>query len=258
MSILPGWDLYCIETDENAKAAREYLKGKGLESKSVALLQNFSHIGRMNITPEIMDEAVQNAVCTKNKVFAFYGSGYFHHYTYGLCSLADRHSSEYGYIHIAHHSDYGDSDEPWLCCGGFVSFIKQYRNARRDENLLFIGNENLLFIGTDAVARLKYISEGEIRQKGASQLEQLLDSIPNEVYVTIDLDIMHKHDAITDFTQGNLRREELNQILKLIRQRKDIIGADVLGFAQPAPVLPEMGIKTLQLYEDSIRALIGI
>ena len=43
---------------------------------------------------------------SKEKKLVLYGSGSLHHYTYGLCRLADKLSKNYAYIHFDHHDDF--------------------------------------------------------------------------------------------------------------------------------------------------------
>jgi len=159
----------------------------------------------------------------RKNILAVYGSGFFHHLTYGLCSLLDR---EYGYIHFDKHVDgYG-----YAPCRvnkknnkiSYLNFVNSIHKDTKCAGCFLIGS--FIFPCEDIY---KSIKKGNLEEK----LEQGIKILPNDVYLSFDLDVMSNNDITTDFGQGSLRLNELLRIIDFIQKRKSVIGADILGLA---------------------------
>jgi arginase family enzyme len=70
----------------------------------------------------------------------------------------------------------------------------------------------------------------------AAFLERLLEEITTEqVYVTLDKDVLRPGDAATNWDQGRMDAGELFAILETVLARRQVIGADVVGdWSRPA------------------------
>ena len=55
--------------------------------------------------------------------------------------------------------------------------------------------------------------------------------LPDEVYLSFDLDLMCESEMHTDFYQGDVKADELLRAIDIIKKNKKIIGADILGYA---------------------------
>ena len=179
-----------------------------------------------------------------DKILTLYGYGGAHHYTYGLCNHVPLpRVGEYLYIHIDHHSDsspgYFESKYDRkarksvktgryiLGCGSFVEDIKN------------IGAKERLYIGTGKPWGVKYspnwIDETSLKDGRSrnSAIKKALDAtICNDAYISMDLDVLGHKEIETGFSRGNLTLEDLLKILDRIRQYKNIIGADILGYRE--------------------------
>lgn len=64
-------------------------------------------------------------------------------------------------------------------------------------------------------------------------LQEKLEAMrADNVYVSIDLDVMHRDEVKTAFERGSLRLEELENILRQIKKQKRIISADIVGYTE--------------------------
>src|SRR3989339_177768 len=94
-----------LETDQPGK-----MIGDHFEKKSDL------NIVRVNTPDKVLHDKKEINQLIEEKIgyigeekLVVYGSGRYHHYTYGLCKLADRISNDYGYIHFDHHNDYANA-----------------------------------------------------------------------------------------------------------------------------------------------------
>lgn len=175
------------------------------------------------------------------RILATNGHGRFHHFTYGLCRIADYISNRYCYVHIDHHWDSAryreNNNTNEIGCGSFVPYIMDNTHA-----------ESVVFLGVDVKNRsMSLLYDNQAREINNScdsiaemvdgefdfeDLERLVSSIKqDDVYVTIDLDVMNFKEVITGYDRGNLSRVGLFEALKLIREYKRIIGADITGYS---------------------------
>lgn len=163
-----------------------------------------------------------------------YGSGNFHHYTYGLCMHASRMCQDFGYIHFDHHNDYNIEPEREIrgeiACGTFVKTILEDTNASA---ALFVGSRPPKEALINGIPH-PYIYEEHLRTHSRfNKLERLLKQLPDDVYLSFDLDVMCKSAIITAWDQGNLKIHELMKAISIIKKNKNIIGADILGYGDP-------------------------
>src|SRR3989338_2936835 len=175
------------------------------------------------------------------RILATNGHGRFHQFTYGLCKMADYVSKEYCYVHIDHHWDSARSLTSSNCnaisCGSFVPYIMENTNAK-----------SVAFLGVDVRSWSKFdyyddkvreitnmcasIAERNDGKFAYWDLENLVNSIQqDDVYVTIDLDVIAPKEIITGNDRGKLSRDGLFEALKLIMSNKRIIGADITGYS---------------------------
>lgn len=223
------WALYSLEMDEPGKKIGRFFKESGFTIIREPINTDFPRY------PSNIEKAVTSAVPFEGKVLAVYGSGSLHYFTYGLCRRADSLSQEYGYIHIDHHSDdyfvstdYGEkiNEKAYeIHCGAFVREIVFTTNVRKPENVLWIGGSKGNLYGSSS------ISESALTVEGLSSLERMLCALPNDVYVTIDLDVMSSSEIITDWGNGNMNTRSLLAILDVIKEKKRIISADICGLS---------------------------
>jgi len=156
-----------------------------------------------------------------------YGSGSFHHYTYGLCKgLADKRSQGYSYLHYDQHSDYGSrvddrSFNNEVGCGDFVKEI-----------LIDTHAISAFLIGPTGI--YPKIERAKVRNHENSfrKLQNLFNGgMSPEVYISIDLDVL-KEGMITDWGMGTMSLNQILDSLTKVKERKKIIGADICGLSR--------------------------
>ncbi|MDI6737302.1 MAG: arginase family protein [Nanoarchaeota archaeon] len=231
---LPEWKLYSLEMDKGGEEIGEHFESQGYPIERVNPGEKIEGIERFipnvyqSIDKGIVAKAVEDSVKTNSRVLALYGHGGYHFFTYGLAMLANRLSDEFGYIHIDYHHDTWFDSHNLISCGAFV------RQICWDTNVQGYAR-NMLYIGNDVVGCSGFSGAGEVGIPclRENQLElEFHEKMPQEVYVTIDLDVMHSEEVRTAFERESLRLNELKDILRKIKQKKRIISADICGFTE--------------------------
>jgi arginase family enzyme len=117
-----------------------------------------------------------------------------------------------------------------LGCASFVFSTARDSGIKSERNVIGVGGASMgeIFGG---------MSENDIRdwrrEYGLeATIENLLSRIKmDDVYVSIDLDVMSSAEVVTNFDQGDLCLEELLELLHEIMAEKNIISASVLGYS---------------------------
>ena len=190
-----------------------------------------------------------------------YGSGDYHHYTYGLCrEVADKRSAGYSYIHIDQHTDFGSPREfrpkkSDLCCGDFVAQIVEDTNAKSSTH---IGQDFTWNLGS--VARgtkfTDYMFSMHLKdnQMWFRKIRDMLSWTKPEVYVTIDLDVLTPPFIRTDYENGDLTLPQLLQTIRKIKQRRKIVGLDICGLTDEN----EIDERSIQTHVEIINCVRGV
>lgn len=193
----------------------------------------------------------------------FMGSGDFHHVTCLLLEAALQHEeAPTSVIHFDNHPDWVHFNGG-VHCGSWVNRAAQ--NARVDKVITVGVCSSDLRMPEWKGANLSLLSEGVLelypydhapsrvkRNYGSGSshnqvpgsirwntiasageenfVEYLLSRIKTEnVYLTIDKDVLVRDDAITNWDQGSMRLPYLLALIAAISERHRIIGADVIG-----------------------------
>jgi arginase family enzyme len=247
-----NWTILFLENNLSSFTVKECL---------VKLYENSltSYLGDLYLTDKkIVKEFFSNIpVPEGNKVIGVSGDGLNHILTYGLCTgIADRLNEPYAYLHLNHHSDSFDFARNFITCGGFVSSAVRDSNA---QTLRFIGSKGLneltdidVDLNVGKLAGSRFILEKDLREMGiANAIQYLLEGTPDNLYFSMDLDIMAPNEISTYFRrpypEGSLRRGELLTIIDIVNERNNIIGADICGYKGEGP--------GIQLYQTIIDML---
>ncbi len=231
------YELVSLEADISARLVGEFFKKEGYDIRRSDLTDLC-----MRGTKATIRQLIDHELPADNKKrIVVYGSGAYHHYTYGLYLNATRKLSKHGYIHFDHHADYRCTFFAYpesLNCGAFVK-----------EMLKDSGASGALFIGSIPPAEKRpgcplgfqhpSISEDQLRKRkrflksGAKYdlLDLYLSELPGNVYLSFDLDVLAPSEILTDYSRGTMKTEELIGIIEVIKTKKHIISADVLGFS---------------------------
>ncbi len=193
----------------------------------------------------------------------FLGSGDFHHLA---ALLIERVEECFTVLHFDNHPDWVRFAPRWHC-GSWVNRVLALPNVQRvvtvgpcSDDLASPGRKggNLRALDSGRLALLPWqhapsrvrrrIADGPghtwrdgrivWRNLGERQLEDaavlMVEAIPtNAVWVTIDKDVLPEAEALTNWDQGRMPVAVLTAMLRVVGQRKRILGADVCGEYSP-------------------------
>lgn len=243
-AIAGEWRIASLEMDASGRELGEHFQnflGMGIS--------RFCLSNSLHVNSTIASEIKRRLGYADKKTLAVYSSGFFHHYTYGLCKLADKLSKEYFYIHFDHHSDYSTIHSDYLACGGFVGEILRDTNA---QSAFFVGSLPLASNNT----RANFIQKSG-RGKKIDSLDEVLEKTPEDVYISFDLDVMADNEILTDFDRGTLKTDGLLNMISAIKQKKRIISADILGYDRHSRVQHSTPEKSKLLYVNIAGAVLS-
>ncbi len=223
IGLLVNKDLSCKEIADNMNS----------ESKRI------TPVGNNKLKAEKLQSLIHNAFKSENgnRILATIGHGGYHHLTYGLCKRADILSSNYCYVHFDHHCDSWryekQSKARIINCANFVPYILEETHA---SSVLFLGSHPDLGIKDDDNYVLKNRHMSLMENKAGHFNLKTLEFIVNElgcddVYISCDLDVMIEDEIITSYDRGSLRKNGLLEAISVIKEKKRIIGADIVGYS---------------------------
>lgn len=196
-----------------------------------------TQINKEKLERLLIQELIKNE---DKKLLTVIGHGVYHHLVYTLCRYADKISKKYSYIHIDRHCDSWRTPEEALLgelnCANFVPFILEDTNA---QNVLYLGSniieEDLETFDNDLLLlkyeKSKFVKENVSGFFKEEKLERLIDSLEDDVYISMDLDVMDSSEVVTGFERGRLTKIGLFDALSMIKRKKRIIGADIVGYS---------------------------
>ena len=254
------FQLYIMRHDRPSNVLAEKLQD--LEPEVIDLFRfggllefkKFSDISRKRVR-RMIGRAFKGKTLEKTPIVV-YGSGHYHHYTYGLChELADKRSQRYTYIHIDQHTDFGSTVphafSNLLSCGNFVTQILEDTNAKPS---VHIGQELPYLVRPFSydkkISELRFITKLDGKQKKFKRINNLFSWMRPEVYVTVDLDVLRGH-VRTDYESGYLTLKQLLKTLTQIKQRRKIIGLDICGLTEDE----EIDERSIQTHRDIINCV---
>jgi hypothetical protein len=193
----------------------------------------------------------------------FLGSGDFHHLA---ALLIERIPEPFTVLHFDNHPDWVRLAPRWHC-GAWVNRVLDLPNVQRvvtigpcSDDLVNPGRKggNLPALDSGRLALFPWQHapsrarrriadgpghawrEGRIhwRNLGERQLEDavrlVLAAVPTStVWITIDKDVLPKHEALTNWDQGRMPLAVLTAMLRAVGYHKSILGADICGGYSP-------------------------
>jgi arginase family enzyme len=167
----------------------------------------------------------------KQKGITFIGSGNYHYVTYLLLKEI---REPFSLILFDNHPDIDileDSSEKMISCGSWVSFALE--NIPLLKQVIIIGPtvEKIHPLDSSKVTIFPFYH----RRNYSSKL--ILSNIQTEnVYISIDKDVLHPSEAVTNWNQGNLSLSTLIQYLQEILKNKNVYGIDICGEMPASPI----------------------
>jgi len=199
------------------------------------------------------------------------GSGDFHHVT---AALLRRFREPLSVVVFDTHPDW-DRTSPWPCCGSWVLEALAMPNVRQIVMIglgecdlrgwhVNVGRVNELEAGRVAfypydhptscvfgryrsrthcaafVPRAGY-SEVQWNTVAANDLDTLIEEViarlpTSQIYVSVDKDCLRGEAAITNWEMGSLTVEEVTGAIRLLLDRKEVIGVDITGEYSPIEI----------------------
>ncbi len=147
----------------------------------------------------------------------------YHHLTYGLVKGVEE--EDIGYIHIDNHHDAANLREKGEENLLFSSFVSDIGSLDSVSSILLIG---AYYHSLDCIS-----DEVMEKEDWREILREKLDDFPDKVYVSIDLDILDKSLMETSFGQGVLDLNELEDLIEIIREEKEVVAGDIYGLEKP-------------------------
>lgn len=159
-----------------------------------------------------------------NRGVTFIGSGNYHYVSY---LLLEEINEPFTLVLFDHHHDLGIVHEQsfdLISCGSWVLYsLNRFSNLKQ---VLILGVDELLH-GRNYLHRTQLITSSNLPYYSTNHL---LSFIPTEnVYVSIDKDVLTVNDAETNWDHGNMKLEDLQKILVELFQHKTILGIDICG-----------------------------
>ena len=212
-------------------------------------------------TKEDIEKRIQGS--SKDSI-TFLGSGDFHHMS---SILINRSHKPISVIIFDFHPDW-DTLPPHLACGSWVNQILKNKNVQKciligvssdDISSGYVQSGNLGSLKDNRVEIYPYAHKpskaffkripqnlsfelkkhllfneiywNELKNKNLKEFVlSLLKRIPTkEVYISIDKDCLKRNYALTNWEEGCLSLDELQLMLKLIKENLDIVGVDITG-----------------------------
>lgn len=212
------WQILALEHDQASIDMADFFEKIWVNGIIRKKIPSYLSAGKEEVIKSIKDAT--NSL--EGKVLTVYGSGFLHHYTYGLCyTIARKKSKDYDYVHVDNHSDSYDRKNGWLDCASFTRNILEEPEAK-----------SVIYLGSVAEEKHTSVSQNVLVSKDMEKtLRKVLSAnLYAQVYVSLDLDVLKRTDVSTAFHQGILELKHLLSIIEVVQEEKEVISADMLGY----------------------------
>ena len=243
-----NWEFLCLELERPSVIVGNYFEKNYQVAPKRIKISPKRHGSKPEITNLLYSGINQEIIKSKKPTFSVYGHGRYHHYTYGLCRvLATQRSDDFGYIHFDRHHDMWDDsdvhDVSHIGCARFVKSIK--RDSASD----------VLLVGTFE-GDYTELSDEKMFFAPILFLRKYLKKLPEDVYISFDLDVMKTSLMATGWPGGKLGKRKLFRLIREIKKEKNIIGVDVLGYNLEENSSP-LAQRSLQLYAEIAKEIVS-
>lgn len=191
----------------------------------------------------------------RNRGITFIGSGNYHYVSFLLLSEI---KEPFTLILFDYHTDMLENpDANIISCGSWVLHALKYLPQLK--KVIIIGVEEALAKAIPKLYQEKVIAFPHHRVDLDPELPRKLiaEINTNAVYISIDKDVLSESEVYTDWEQGTLTLEKLEEMLWYISTRKKIVGEDICGeYPRSAIEYYQQGMK--QIVEKNERANLNI
>jgi arginase family enzyme len=214
---------------------------------------------------DALEARIRDAAHGKGAALVFAGSGDFHHMSALLVRRAAEMAPERGMtvLHVDNHPDWVRFS-PGMHCGSWAAKVARFSgvrqvisvamcspdmeaSARKGADLSVVREGLLTPFPLRAGAKEECVVAGRrfptIETLGDALFLELVDRMigTDDLYITIDKDVLSPLDAVTNWDQGDLRLHRLVHWLQILLDGRRLRGADIVGDAStpvygPGPV----------------------
>ncbi|WP_019121641.1 arginase family protein [Brevibacillus massiliensis] len=178
-------------------------------------------------TREALAEIRRRLSARKTSGITYIGSGNHHYVSYAFLSEIDH---PFSLVLFDNHTDAQQSDQlpGLLTCGSWVA--EAITRLPLLQQVVWVGVQSDSFSGDPGI-RSKMLLLPDLEHPG-----QLLSSlVADDIYISIDKDVLDEADAVTNWDQGKMRLKQLIMALHTLVLNKNVIGIDICGELRVAP-----------------------
>ncbi|MEN1968059.1 arginase family protein [Lentibacillus sp. N15] len=156
------------------------------------------------------------------------GSGNYHYVSFLLLSQLQ---APFTLILFDHHTDMLPSpNESLMSCGSWVYDSLQHLPFLKKIILIGVSNDWQQHVPSSVVEKVIAFSEKTLHQDSAALGTSIIQQIQTEnVYISIDKDVLDPSEAITAWDHGTLRLNQLREIVHETMQQREVLGIDICG-----------------------------
>jgi arginase family enzyme len=190
---------------------------------------------------ELADITATNLFCTREALaeirrrlsartargITYIGSGNYHYVSYEFLREIDR---PFSLVLFDNHTDAKRSDNlsGLLTCGSWV--------AEAAANLPHLKQVVMVGVHADCLTDSPELHSKIVLLPDLDHPQRLLSALSvDDVYISIDKDVLDRSDAVTNWDQGTMRLKQLILALHSLVQNKNVIGIDVCGELRVPP-----------------------
>jgi arginase family enzyme len=172
-------------------------------------------------TQEALSEIRRRLSARTARGITFIGSGNYHYISYEFLREIDH---PFSLVLFDNHTDAKRSDNLWglLTCGSWT--------AEAAAKLPHLKQVVMVGVHADSLIDCPELSSKLVLLPDLEHPRQLLSALSaDDVYISIDKDVLDRSDAVTNWDQGTMRLRQLTVTLHSLVLSKNVIGIDICG-----------------------------
>lgn len=156
------------------------------------------------------------------------GSGNYHYITSLFLS---RMKQPFTLILFDHHTDTLQSpSEDLISCGSWVLEALQTNKLLKRVVIIGASEEAEHHVDSSIEGKVSLYSKQFLRLHQHNALKKILKDIETDnVYISVDKDVLDTRDALTDWDHGTIRLPQVLRMIRAIIQTKTVAGVDICG-----------------------------
>lgn len=177
-------------------------------------------------TREAMAEIRRRLAARKTSGITYIGSGNYHYVSYAILKEIDR---PFSLIVFDNHTDAKRSDQlpEVLTCGSWVA--EAITRLPLLQQVVLVGVHSKLRFDPGIQSKIMLLPD-------LKHPDQLLSSIvTDDIYISIDKDVLDEADFVTEWDQGHMRLKQLILGVHSLVMSKNVLGIDVCGELRVSP-----------------------